>query len=110
MTRRKSSSGPRLTGERQRSKVQALSRRIQDDLFALGALAQKGKPGAPKELHTAAVLAAFWLNFIAGRQPELFLPIAEARLSWPANYDPHREEREKLELFLKSLCLGKKTN
>jgi len=109
MTRRKSSSGPGLTRERQRSKVQALSRRIQDDLFALAALAQEGKQ-APKELHTAAVLAAHWLNLNAGRQPELFSPIAEASLSWPANYDPHREEREKLELFLKSLCLGKKTN
>lgn len=110
MTQRKSSSGPRLTRERQPSKVQALSRRIQDDLFALAALAEKGKPGAPKELHTAAVLAAFWLNLIAERQPELFSAIAETRLSWPADYDPHREEREKLELFLKSLGLGKKTN
>lgn len=106
MTRRKSSSAR----SRQRDKAQALSRKIQDNLAALTVLAKKGVEGAPKELHTAAVLATDWLNYLADNQPELFCAIAETRLSWPANYDPHPEQRDELELFLKSLRLGTKTS
>lgn len=91
-------------------KAQALARQIKDDLFALATLAQKATSGAPKELHAAAVLAAHWLNLIAEKQPDLFRAIAETRLSWPVNYDPNRERREEIELFLKSLCLGTNTN
>ena len=110
MTSPKSSSTPLSARKRPPGKAQVLSKQIQDNLWELAALARRGKLGAPKELLTAAVLAAHWLNFVAESEPDLFSALAETRLSWPANYDPHPEAREQLELFLRSLRLGKKTN
>jgi len=93
-----------------KNECRTLSRRTAKDKIAkLVELTNTGCHDAAIELHSTAAFAVELLTWCCKKNPELFIPIARKKFSWPVLYSPHPEMVRENAAFMRGMMLGKNT-
>jgi hypothetical protein len=75
-------------------------------MFQLKQLAIKGDEAALRQMYNIAHWATLWLNSLAEKKPDLFIPIAAEKGSWPMLWGPHPDDIKDNKALAERLTLG----
>jgi hypothetical protein len=86
--------------------VEKIAKSVKDQMFHLADLAAKGNQLAAREIYIIPSLGTHWLDYLARKKPDLFLPIAASKMSWPMMWGAHPEVVQHNKAFAEYLKLG----
>jgi len=86
--------------------VEKIAKSIKDKMGHLMTLAAEGDDLAAHEMFSIPALGIGWLDYLARKRPDLFLPIAAGKTSWPMMWGAHREIVQHNKAFAEYLTLG----